>query len=142
MIRYETDVIEWANEQAQLIRAGKFELLDLVNIAEEIEDVGKSEKRELSSRMAVLLTHLLKWQFQAGRRGSSWERMIKEQRKGIALRLKATPSLNASLEYEDWFAEMWSDAVVKAVDETGLDVFPEVCPWSKEQILSAEFLPN
>lgn len=142
MIRYETDVIEWANEQAQLIRAGKFELLDLVNIAEEIEDVGKSEKRELSSRMAVLLTHLLKRQFQAGRRGSSWERMIKEQRKGIALRLKATPSLNASLEYEDWFAEMWSDAVVKAVDETGLDVFPEVCPWSKEQILSAEFLPN
>ena len=58
---YETDIIAWANEQAAFIRAGKFDLLDIEHIAEEIEDVGKSEKRELASRMAVLLMHLLKW---------------------------------------------------------------------------------
>jgi hypothetical protein len=52
--RYETDVVAWANEQASLLRAGRFELLDRDHIAEEIEDVGKSEQRELASRMSVL----------------------------------------------------------------------------------------
>jgi hypothetical protein len=71
---YEADVVMWANEQARLIRAGRFELLDLAHVAEEIEDVGKSEQRELASRMAVLLAHLLKWQYQPGRRGASCQR--------------------------------------------------------------------
>ena len=78
-ITYDTDIIAWANEQAALIRARRFDLLDLEHIAEEIEDVGKSEKRELASRMAILLSHLLKWQFQSGRRGASWQRTIKER---------------------------------------------------------------
>ena len=69
---YETDVVAWANEQARLIRAGKFDQLDLEHLAEEIEDVGKSEQRELASRMAVLLMHLLKWKFQPERRSKSW----------------------------------------------------------------------
>lgn len=69
--RYETDIVAWANEQAQLVRAGQFELLDLEHIAEEIEDVGKSEQRELASRMTLLIAHLLKWQFQPERRGRS-----------------------------------------------------------------------
>ncbi len=63
-INYETDIVAWANEQAWLVRNKKFELLDIEHIAEEIEDVGKSEQRELASRMAVLIAHLLKWQFQ------------------------------------------------------------------------------
>ncbi len=95
--RYETDVVAWANEQAALLRSGKLSQLDIANIAEEIEDVGKSEKRELASRMAVLLAHLLKWQFQAGRRGSSWQRTIREQRKSILLRVRKTPSLKSCL---------------------------------------------
>jgi len=69
---YETDIVAWANEQAQLVRAGRFELLDLEHIAEEIEDVGKSEQRELASRMTILLAHLLKWQFQPEQQGRSW----------------------------------------------------------------------
>ncbi|MDR3089077.1 MAG: DUF29 domain-containing protein, partial [Desulfobulbaceae bacterium] len=69
---YETDVVAWAGEQARLLRAGRFDLLDIENIAEEIEDVGKAEQRELMSRMAVLLAHLLKWQYQPERRGKSW----------------------------------------------------------------------
>ena len=64
--RYETDVVAWANEQAALLRAGKFSALDIEHIADEVEDVGKSEKRELASRMAVLLSHLLKWQVLMG----------------------------------------------------------------------------
>src|SRR5260363_345132 len=69
----------WASEQAALLRAGKLTAIDVEHIAEEIEDVGRSEKRELANRMAVLLVHLLKWKFQPERRGSSWQRTIKEQ---------------------------------------------------------------
>ena len=96
-IAYEKDIVAWANEQASFIRAGRFDLLDIEHLAEEIEDVGKSEKRELASRMALLLSHLLKWQFQSGRRGASWQRTIKEQRKAITLEIKSTPSLKVSL---------------------------------------------
>lgn len=139
---YEKDVILWSQEQAKLLRSKHFDALDLNHIAEEIEDVGKSEKRELASRMAVLLTHLLKWQFQSGRRGSSWQRTIKEQRKAIALHIKETPSLKASLENPDWLNATWADAVVKAIEETGLDVFPEYLPWTVEKVLSQEFFPD
>ena len=90
--RYETDVMAWANEQARLIRAGRFDLLDLEHIAEEIKDVGKSEQRELANRMAVLLAHLLKWQYQPDRRGSSRVRTIKEQRKRVCSGSKKPPA--------------------------------------------------
>ena len=89
--RYETDIVAWANEQAQLVRSGQFELLDLEHIAEEIEDVGKSEQRELASRMVLLIAHLLKWQFQAGRQGTSWQITIRNQRRAILLHLKQVP---------------------------------------------------
>ncbi|WP_434527255.1 DUF29 domain-containing protein [Photorhabdus asymbiotica] len=140
--RYETDVVAWANEQAALLRAGKFSEIDIANIAEEIEDVGKSEKRELASRMAVLLAHLLKWQFQPGRRGSSWQRTIKEQRKALALHIKETSSLKSTIIDENWFAKVWADAVSSAADETGLDVFPDECIWNINQIFSQEFYPD
>ena len=95
---YETDVIAWANEQAALLRAGRLAEIDIVHIAEEIEDVGKSEQRELASRMSLLLAHLLKWRYQPERRGSSWQRTIKEQRRAIAARIGETPSLKVSLD--------------------------------------------
>ena len=98
--------------------------------------MGKSEKRELSSRMAVLLSHLLKWEYQADRRSKSWTSTIGDQRKRIALALKATPSLRASLTDADWLEEAWLDARSQARTETGLDNFPESCPWSMDQILS------
>jgi Domain of unknown function DUF29 len=139
---YEQDVVAWANEQAALLRAGKLSAIDIEHIAEEIEDVGKSEQRELASRMAVLLAHLLKWQLQPGRRGSSWQRTIREQRKAIALRIKKTPSLRTSLADSDWIDETWADAVSKAVEETGLDTFPDACTWSVETIISQEFYPE
>jgi hypothetical protein len=93
MQTYETDVVAWAKEQARLLRSGRFDLLDIEHIAEEIEDVGKSEQRELANRMALLLAHLLKWQFQPERQTASWQRTIHEQRNGIKRRLKKSPGL-------------------------------------------------
>ena len=139
---YERDVVAWASEQAALLRAGRLSDLDIEHIAEEIEAVGKSEKRELASRMAVLMAHLLKWQHQPGRRGSSWARTIRVQRKSIAAAVQQTPSLQASLGNVLWIEGAWDDAVTKAIDETGLDCFPETCPWTIEQVLSSEFLPE
>ncbi|MBK7051776.1 MAG: DUF29 domain-containing protein [Rhodoferax sp.] len=140
--RYETDIVAWANEQARFIRNGQFDMLDLEHLAEEIEDVGKSEKRELASRMAVLLMHLLKWKFQPEFRGKSWDRTIKEQRIRIGLAIKETPSLKASLVDEDWIKGAWADAVSQAIKETGLDSFPENCPWSMAEALSEGWLPE
>ena len=138
---YSTDVVAWASEQARLIRAGRFDLLDLEHIAEEIEDVGKSEQRELANRMAVLLAHLLKWQYQPDRQGNSWARTIKEQRKGVLSRLEETPSLKNKLTETKWWDGVWADAVAQATNETGIDTLPEVCPWSEAEVLGEGWLP-
>ena len=139
---YEADVVMWANEQARLIRAGRFDLLDLEHIAEEIEDVGKSEQRELANRMAVLLAHLLKWQYQPERQGNSWARTIKEQRKGVLARLDETPSLKSKLVDAKWLNAVWADAVAQATNETGIDTLPEACPWGMADILRDGWLPT
>jgi hypothetical protein len=142
MSRYETDVVAWASEQAKFLRAGRFDLLDIEHIADEIEAVDKSERRELRSRMAVLLAHLLNWQYQEGFRSKSWQRAIKEQRRGIMACWKETPSLKTDLAQPDRWEWVWSDAVSLAVKETGLDCFPEACPWSIEQVMNHEFWPE
>ena len=142
--RYETDVVAWANEQAALLREGKFSALDIEHIADEVEDVGKSEKRELASRMAVLMAHLLKWQVQPERRGKSWRGTVKVQRKSIALHLEDVPSLKTTLHDPRWLDATWADAVAEAIKDTGLGAedLPEACPWSVEQILDPDFLPG
>ncbi len=139
---YDADIVAWANEQARLLRAGQIDQLDLKHIAEEIEDVGKSEQRELASRMSVLLAHLLKWEFQPLRRSSSWSLTIKEQRRLLARRLTKTPSLVPMLEDPEWIDEIWIDAKAIAEKETGLDAFPEICIWRLTEVLSEDWLPN
>ena len=99
---YDKDVVLWSQEQAGLLRAGRFAELDIEHLVDEIEDVGKSEKRELASRMAVLLAHLLKWRVQPKNRGASWRATINDQRKRIALASKGTPSLKAVMRNRDW----------------------------------------
>lgn len=141
-IGYEQDVVAWAAEQARLIRAGQFDQLDLEHIADEIEDVGKSEQRELASRMAVLITHLLKWQYQQAFRSSSWAGSIREQRKRIGIALRQTPSLKTSLSDADWLQDAWSDGLVKVISDTGLDVFPEAPAWTPGKMLEAGWLPE
>jgi hypothetical protein len=143
-IAYEKDIVAWANEQANFIRSGRFELLDLEHIAEEIEDVGKSEQRELENRMAILLAHLLKWQYQPARRGASWQKTIKVQRTQVNRRIQKTPSFKHTLQDTEWWEDTWGDAITQASKETGIEltVFPEICPWTPEQILDLEFFPN
>src|SRR5665213_2553937 len=139
---YETDVVAWSKEQAALLRAGRLSALDIEHIADEVEDVGKSEQRELASRMALLLVHLLKWRHQPERRGKSWEFTVREQRRAIVLHLEDVPSLRVTLGNPRWFAAVWSDALAKAAEETGLTSFPETCPWSQAEILDPDFLPG
>ena len=141
---YEADVVAWASEQARLIRAGLLDQLDLTHIAEEIEDVGKSEQRELASRMAVLLAHILKWEFQPQKRSVSWTLTIKEQRRLLARRLQRTPSLVPMLSDPEWIDEIWIDAKALAEKETVLDIgaFPEVCPWVMAHVLAEDWLLN
>ncbi len=143
-ITYESDVIAWANEQARLLRAGRFDALDIEHIAEEIEDVGKSEKRELKSRMVVLLSHLLKWERQPERQGNSWRRTINVQRRDIKECLKETPSLKPDLQSSAWWESAWAGALDMAVKETGFpfEAFPEGCLWTVEQVLDENYWPR
>ncbi len=141
-VTYETDVIAWAQEQVRLLRAGQFSLLDIEHIAEEIEDVGKSEKRELRNRMSVLLAHLLKWQYQPERQGNSWRRTIKEQRKAILDCLDETPSLKPDMQDPRWWERVWADAISAILKEVELDGLPESCPWAFAEILEPTWLPG
>ncbi|MBF0376010.1 MAG: DUF29 domain-containing protein [Desulfamplus sp.] len=142
LIDYETDIVAWANEQAWLVRNKKFEFLDIEHIAEEIEDVGKIEQRELANRMVVLIAHLLKWQFQPECQSRSWQLTIRNQRKAISIHLKEVPSLKVKLDDVQWLEIIWGDAVYQASKETGLDNFPEICLWSVSDILSDGWLPS
>jgi hypothetical protein len=136
---YEDDAIAWAEQQAALLRAGRWELLDIDNIAEEIEDVGKSEKRELQSRHAVLVTHLLKWKYQPGRRGHSWRNTIKEQRAAIADDLARHPHLKALLNNPQWLKQVYRRGKLDAEMQTHLQDLPEDMPWEARQLLSQDF---
>jgi hypothetical protein len=140
---YEGDVVAWANEQARRLRAGEFHRLDIEHIADEIESVGKTEQQELVNRMAVLIAHLLKWKYQPSRRSRSWEQTIREQRTRCQRRLRKTPSLRPMLTDEEWVEEIWSDGVSLARQETGLEDFPETCPWDvATEVLKDDWLPT
>jgi hypothetical protein len=139
---YEQDFYAWANEQAALLRSGRLSAADIEHIAEEIESMGKTEKRELLGRLSVLLLHLLKWQFQPSRRGASREATIRNQRLDIADHLADNPSLTARLQ--ETLTAAYERARNSAAAETGLArlTFPAECPWSYEQIRDAEFWPD
>lgn len=143
-VAYQTDLAAWALEQARLIRAGVLSQLDLENIADEIESVGKTEKRELTSRMAVLIAHLLKWRYQPKRRGRSWQLTIAIQRTEAADVLKDSPSLKNKFSDLEWVELVWMKAVSQAVKETRLpfSTFPAECPWTFDQIMDAKFWPD
>jgi hypothetical protein len=140
---YDGDVVAWANEQARRLRAGEFHRLDIEHIADEIESVGKVEQQELVNRMAVLIAHLLKWQYQPERRGRSWELTIKEQRRQSQRRLRKTPSLRPMLTDPEWLSEIWGDGVLAAMRETGLEDLPETCPWDwHAEVLKDDWFPT
>nr|VFJ60925.1 MAG: protein of unknown function DUF29 [Candidatus Kentron sp. DK]VFJ63311.1 MAG: protein of unknown function DUF29 [Candidatus Kentron sp. DK] len=137
---YETDFYAWTNQQAALLRAKGFHDADWEHIAEEIESMGKREKRELVNRLKVLLVHLLKWQRQPALRGRSWALTIKEQRKELALHLLDNPSLKAELDRS--MADAYGIAVIRAEKETGLESFPASCPYGFQEVMDEEFWPG
>jgi hypothetical protein len=143
---YETDFYAWSEEQARAIREGRFEDLDIENVAEEIEDLGKRERRELQNRLEVILSHLLKWVYLPRKRTSSWRNTIREQRRRLADHLDENRSLKPELEKVS--AKAYGYAMFTAGDEMGLDErawqrkFPAKCPWSAGQILDESFLPD
>jgi hypothetical protein len=139
---YDRDFYAWANEQAALLRAGKLTEADIENIAEEIETMGRSEKRELVSRMSVLLLHLLKWQFQPARRGNSWRLSIENTRYQLEEHLDDNPSLKSQLDQV--MRNAYRRAVNDAAIETGLarGTFPSDCPYTFDQTANPDFWPE
>ena len=139
---YDTDFYAWANEQAALLRAGRVAEADVENIAEEIESMGRSEKRELVNRLTVLLVHLLKWRYQPSLRGRSWTLTIGQQRRRLVKLLDANPSLKSQLN--EALADAYEDARVDAERETRLksSVFPLACPFTFDDAMNPDFWPD
>lgn len=142
MINYEKDFYSWTQEQAELLKNGRFSELDIDNLIEEVESMGRSEKRELESRLTILLLHLLKWKFQEVRRGRSWQLSIDEQRIQFEKTLNENPGLKPALD--QIIKDAYKLAVIKAARETKISkaVFPECCPWNLVQLIEEGFYPD
>ncbi|MGE0500596.1 MAG: DUF29 domain-containing protein [Rhizobiaceae bacterium] len=138
----EADYARWCAEQGALLREGRLDAIDRANLAEEIESLGRSQADEIESRLGVLLVHLLKWRFQPEKRSNSWKATIAEQRARINRRIRQNPSL--ADHPAEVLAEEYRLAPLKASGETGLpeDTFPAVCPFSVEQVLDPDWLPE
>lgn len=141
-VGYEEDLFAWTQEQAALLRAQQIEGLDWDNLAEEIESMGGRDRRELESRLTVVLLHLLKWQAQPTLRGSSWRKTLRTQRREIRKILKQSPSLRR--EVQGLMRDAYPDAVKDAIDETGLraEIFPSACPYAADDVLDEGHLPT
>ena len=139
---YESDFYAWANQQAALLRAGRLAEAEIENIAEEIESMGRSEKREFVSRLTILLQHLLKWQFQPGRRSVSWRLSIENTRLQLEDHLKDNPSLKSQLD--EVMRSAYRRALNEAVAETGFarTTCPADCPYTYEQAMHTDFWPE
>lgn len=143
MVDYDHDFYAWTQAQAKLLTEGKLDRLDLANLAEEIESMGRSDKRQIKSHFVILVLHLLKYQFQPAMRSSSWVGSILEARRQIDLVLDDSPSLKPFFDDLVQDARLFEQAVEKAVLETGLsrDVFPQTMPYSAHQLLDKTFFP-
>ncbi|WP_254013394.1 DUF29 domain-containing protein [Limnofasciculus baicalensis] len=137
---YNEDFYLWTQKMAVALRQGAVSALDMENLAEEIENLGKSDRRALKSRLEILLMHLLKWQFQPNRRSGSWQCTIIEQRLRIQDILTDSPSLKNYLI--SILPEAHHNAILLAAAETTLplDLFPKDCPYSIKQILDIDYL--
>ena len=121
---YEKDFLAWTQQQSKLIRQGRWQEVDLDHLIEELEDMGKSNHRELESRLVVLLAYLLKWEFQLNQLqdkwrefdGRSWRKTIIEQRVQIERLLEDRSSLSS--HFETILQQAYSTALKLACKET------------------------
>jgi hypothetical protein len=139
---YDTDFYSWTQQQAKLLRSGRFAAVDLANVIEEIESLGRSEYNSLVSAIHRLTQHLLKWQYQADLRSSSWQDTIRAQRNQIQDVLDDNPGLKSKLD--EVIAKGYKRGRRDAADETKLRLatFPEDCPYSWEQLIDRGWLPD
>ena len=139
---YEADYAQWCTEQGALLRSGDVRSLDRENLAEEIESLVRSDKREIKSRLNIILIHLLKYEFQPEKRKGGWRATLREQRRQLAYLLKESPSLKAFPNKE--LGEEYESARYLASAETELPVddLPQRCPYTIEQVLDQDFLPG
>jgi predicted DNA-binding ribbon-helix-helix protein len=139
---YEQDYYSWLKQTALSLRKRAFDQLDMENLIEEIEDMGRNEKRAFESNLRVVLLHLLKWKYQPQQRSGSWRGSIAEHRIRIRKALQDSPSLKNYLS--EAFAETYQDAIRIASQETGLEpeTFPTSCEWALQQVLDEAWLPN
>jgi len=139
---YDEDFVGWATGTARLLREGRFEEIEVERLAEEVEDMARRDRRELRSRLTVLIFHLLKWKQQPRKRSGSWEATILAQRAELEGLLEESPSLRSMLE--ELVGRVYAKAVRQAAAETRLAVgsFPRKCPFSVAQILDEDFLPQ
>lgn len=140
---YEKDFNLWVEQTIQLLRAGQLEGLDLEHLVEELEGLTKSDKRELESRLTVLLEHLLKlgyWEQEKAQNQRLWRVTVREQRRQIKKLLRDSPSLKPWLLTV--IAECYGDALQDVIDKTGLgpDNLPWDCPVTVDQLLDEAFL--
>lgn len=139
---YETDYLQWIETTVKKLRFGDYTHVDWENLIEEIEDMGRSERRSLKSNLIVVLVHLLKWQFQSECRSGSWEGSIIEHRRRIREAILDSPSLQSYLE--SILTECYPQAVKQAKAETRLplEAFPQQCPYELVEVINDEFLPE
>ena len=139
---YDSDFYVWTQQQVKFLQEEKWNCLDVPNLIEEIESLGKQQRQDLRNRLGILLGHLLKWQFQPSHRSKSWLATIREQRRQALRLLKESPSLQPYLQ--EAIEDAYQSALNLAVSETPLDYedFPQECPYSLEQILNPEFPPK
>lgn len=139
---YERDFYAWALKNAELLRQRRFAEIDVEHIAEELEDMGKSQKQQFTNRLGVLLAHLLKWRYQPDQRSSSWRGTLKEQRRKLNRLLQDSPSLKYQSELR--LTEAYGDALAIVEHDTGWDEshFPATCPFTLEQALDEDYWPE
>jgi Domain of unknown function DUF29 len=139
-LEYENDFAKWANTQAMHLKKQEFSKLDIENIIEEIESLGRSERRTLESYLEILLMHMLKIKYQPAKHSRSWDLSIKNSRQKFKKVLNKNPSLKPKLE--EILKDSYESAILDAALETMLDenVFPVNCPWTMAEILSEESL--
>lgn len=138
---YDKDFYAWGKDQLSLLQSKDFESLDLSNVIQEFESVVRREKNELKSKLALLMTHLLKWKFQPDFRSRSWENTISFCRDDLHELLKDSPSLKN--EIDKCWDDVYKRSKKEAKKETGLfREFPDECPFSKEQLLEENWMPE
>jgi Domain of unknown function DUF29 len=139
---YETDFYAWTQEQVSLLREQKWHQIDLNNLIEEIESLGKQQRQELRNRLSLLIAHLLKWQYQSQNRTRSWLATIRIQRLDILDLLEDNPSLQPYLE--EALGKAYLKAIALAIQETNLpdSTFPTECPYSLNNLLDGHFHPG